>query len=833
VGGQLKLTAKASAFGRINMNNILQDVRFALRLMLKSRVFTIIALTNLAIGIAVNTAIFSVVNAVLLQPLPYSNPERLVAVWDTQTNQTKKLTLPVSAPNFQDWQRDSDVFDGMSAYSFDYLSLTGQNEPERLFTAYVTPEFITTLGVKPVLGSSFSQEEGFGKRTDVVMVSYGLWTSRLGAQKGVIGQPLTLNGRSFTIIGVLPRDFQVPRQVSLGTVIMDNEVSLLLPLSFLAAIEPNTVNSRSRHFLHVVARLKSGVGAPQAGAEMTAIAGGLAERYPNANANFTTYIVPLHEQIVGRVRRALLILFGAVIAVLLIACANVANLLLARHAARQKEMAVRSALGADKGRLIRQLLTESVFLWLVGGVVGLLLALIGTRALLSLSPSDIPRLQDARVDAWVLGFTLLLTLVTGVLFALVPAIHAARANLNDVLKQGERSSSASPLNRRLRGALVMAELAMALVLLIGAGLLIKSFNKVLAVALGFDSNNVTTADVFLPSHKYSKASQYVNFHAELMERLRNTSGVQSAGTVSILPLKGNMAVTIDKEGAPAPPGQETYASQRIVSPGYFETMDISLRQGRFFNEMDDAKSQSVVIISEALAHKLWGNEEAIGKRINVNGGNSMSQIVGIVADVREGGAEAETTPEVYLPYRQQPWPVFSIVSRGPRGANMGSVLRGSVAAVDNDQAIAPPVTMEQILAEKLAERRLNLALLSVFGVVALILAIAGIYGVLSYSVAQRTHEVGLRMALGARPGNILKLVVGEGMIFALIGVTVGLAFALAFARLFSDLVYKISVADPLTFVAGAVLLCASAAIASYVPARRAMKTDPMQALRYD
>jgi len=795
----------------------------------KKPAFAIAALLNLALGIGVNTAIFSVVNAVLLQPLPYTEPNQLVFIWDTARDKAEKLTYPVSSPNFRDWQENNNVFASMSAYSFDYFNLVGQDKPERLFAAYVSPNFLTTLGVTPALGRSFSSSE---EQSSEVIISNSLWKRRFASNAQLVGQPLTINGRAYTVIGVLPPEFQIPRQVSLGVVAMD-DVDLLVPISVLASTEPGTVNERGRHFLTAVGRVKPGVGIEQAGSAMTAIASGLAQRYPEANANFTVHLVPVHEQITGSIRPALLLLLGAVGLVLLIACSNVANLLLARYAGRQKEFAIRAALGARAGRLLQQLFTESLLLGLIGGGLGLLLAVAATRALVASNLSDIPRILETGVDARVLGFTLLISLLTSVLFALAPTLQYIRPNLNKTLKDGERSASTAPLSRRLRSVLVVTEMALALMLLVGAGLLIRSFSRILAVDMGFNPRNVLTAEMFLPPDKYSTPAQFISFHSSLMERLKNEAGVESAATVNILPLKGTRAVSIGVEGQPEPPpGQEVLISQRIVSPAYFNAMAIPLRQGRVFTDHDTADSPPVVVISQSLAQKFWGQENVVGKRVTM--GPKASEIVGVVGDVKEASVEDATNPEVYLPYRQYPWPVFTLVLRSSGDPkNLLGFIQRDVATIDKDQPIGKSAPMEEVLAEKLAQRRLNVLLLGVFGGVALLLALVGIYGVISYTVTQRKHELGLRMALGAQPHHILKLIVGQGMTLALIGIGIGLAGAFILSRYLTSMVYEISVTDPVTFVGSALLLVLAAFIACYLPARKALKVYPMDALRQD
>jgi putative ABC transport system permease protein len=513
----------------------------------------------------------------------------------------------------------------------------------------------------------------------------------------------------------------------------------------------------------------------------------------------------------------------------------VANLLLARYAVRQKEFAIRAALGARGGRLLQQLLTESLLLGLIGGGLGLLLALLATRALVASNFSDIPRLLQTGVDGPVLVFTLLISLMTSVLFALAPTLQYIRPNLNNALKDGERTAGAAPLSKRLRNVLVITEMALALMLLVGAGLLIRSFSRVLAVDMGFDPRNVLTAEIFLPPDKYSTPAQFIGFHGSLMEKLKNEPGVESAATVNILPLKGTRTISIGVEGQPdPPPGHEVMVSQRIVSPAYFSAMAIPLRQGRVFTDHDTARSSPVVIISQSLARKLWGQENAVGQRVTTSAKAPPSEIVGVVDDVKEAGVEDATNPEVYLPYQQQPWPVFTLVLRSSGDPkNLAGIIQRDVAAIDKDQPIGKSAPMEEVLADKFSQRRLNVLLLGVFGGVALLLALVGIYGVISYTVTQRTHELGLRMALGAQPRDILKLIVGQGMSLALIGIGIGLVGAFILSRYLTSMVYKISVTDPVTFVGSALLLVLAAFIACYLPARKALKVYPMDALRHD
>ncbi|MBV9927452.1 MAG: ABC transporter permease [Acidobacteria bacterium] len=811
--------------------DLTQDLRFAGRVLWKSPGFTFAALLTLALGIGANTAIFSVVNAVLLNPLPYAEPGRLVFIWDTQTKKAEKSTFPVSAPNFKDWQEQNHSFENMSVLSYEYFTLAGREEPVRLFGSYVSANLLQTLGVKPEAGRAFLPEEEQAEHSRVVMLSHGMWQRRFGSDPKIIGQTLTLDNNLFTIVGVLPPEFRLPRQVSLGVLVMD-EVDLLLPVSYLGVVEPNTVSKRARHFLTAVGRLRPGVSREQAGAEMTNIAAQLAEQYPAANANFTVHLVPMHEQIVGRVRTALLLLQGAVLFVLLIACANVTNLLLARAAARRREIGIRAALGARRLRLVRQLLTEGVLLWLVGGGLGLLIALWGTQALLAANPTDIPRIKEAGVDPWVLGYTLLVAFVSGVLFTLLPALQTAKSDF-EALKEGGRGNTLST-GRVLRNALVVSEVALALVLLIGASLLIKSFERVLNVNPGFRPESVTTMELFLSPQTYNTTEMSVNYHRALMEKVKNTPGVAAAGVVNILPLKGSTSVAVGVEGQPEPPpGEELYASHRIVSADYFTAMGIPLKQGRAFTDRDAPGAPPVAIISAELARKLFGDKEPLGQRVEISMGKpGPVEVVGVVGDVRQNGLEAEPDPEVYVPFLQNPWPAFTLVARTTTDAqSTGPLVRAAAASVDRTQPVGEPALLEKVLGDTLSQRRLNMLLLTIFSGVALVLAVVGIYGVMSYAVTQRTHEIGLRMALGAGPGAILRLVVGQGMILSLVGVGLGLLAAVGLTRLMDSLVYQVSTYDPLIFGGGTLLLSLAALLACYVPAQRATKVDPLVALR--
>jgi putative ABC transport system permease protein len=815
------------------IDSLLQDLRYSIRKLFKQPSLSIVALIALSLGIGANTAIFSVVNAVLLRPLFYRNSDRLVFVWGALRDKAEKSTTPSSIPNVRDWGEQNRVFDSLSSYTFDTLNLIGRDEPERVAVTLVSANLLDTLGVVPVVGRSFTPEEDDPSKSRVAMLSNGLWKRSFGGDVGVLGKTITLDGWNFTVVGVLPPEFKIPRQATPGTVIMDS-IDLMIPVSFLGSVNPNIPTRRGRNFLTVIGQLKPGVSLEQAQADMAGVASGLESQYPDTNSKLTVDVVPLQEQLVGKIRSALLVLLGAVGFVLLIACANVANLLLALSAARQKEIAVRMALGAGRGRIIRQLLTESITLWLIGGALGLLLAIWGTNALLAIAPVDIP-IRELAIDPRMFTFTLLITLVTGLVFGLIPAIQISKPDLDQSLKEGQKGSTRGVLSKGMRSMLVVSEVALALILLIGAGLMIRSFQRVLSADPGFEPKNLITMEMFLSPQRYSDDPQMVTFHRQLMDRIKNLPGVESVGAVNILPLKGDTFTPFEIAGQPTPPGQPFMVSHRIISTDYLQTMRIPLLKGRYFTDQDSEKAAQVTIISETLARRFWPDGDAIGKQVNIAfSPPGPHEVVGIVGDVKQGGFESESSPEVYVPYVQQPWPsLFLVVRTATQPASMGAFLRRAVLDIDKDQPVSQPTTVEEILNERVAQRRLNMLLLTVFAAVALLLAVAGIYGVMTYSVTQRTQEIGLRMALGAPPGHIFKLIVGQGMTLVIIGVAVGLVCGLALNQIMKSLLFGISATDMLTYFVLSVVLIAASLIACYIPARRATRVDPIEALRYE
>jgi putative ABC transport system permease protein len=803
----------------------LHDLRYAARLQRKNPGFTIIAIIALALGIGANTAIFSVVNTVLLRPLPYKDPERLVMVWEDATKSGYPRDTPAAA-NFVDWRDQSQNFEGMAAIADESFNLTGSGDPERLEGRRVSANMFPLLGVDPQIGRVFTAAEDQPGAQRVVVLSYALWQRRFGGDPGIIGQSLTLNGESHVVVGVMPARFQFP----------SSDDQAWVPI----ALTQQEAGNRNRHYLEVVGRLRPGVSLAQAQSEMSTIAARLQQQYPQSNAELGAVVQPLQEHLVGDIKPALLVLLGAVGLVLLIACANVANLLLARAAVRQKEIAVRVALGAKRSRLIRQFLTESVLLSTLGGVVGLAIAYGGLILLKAFIPENISQAREISIDLKVLAFTFLVSVATGLIFGLAPAIQAARFNQIDTLKEGGRDAATGGSGKRLRGLLVTAEVAISLVLLIGAGLLINSFLRLRNVDPGFRTDNLLTMKIVLPEPKYEEMERRSAFYTELVNRVQSLAGVRSAAVTSNLPLyrQGN-SISIGIEGQPAPPpGQERIIVTRIISPRYFDTMSIPVLQGRGLTEQDTETTPNVVVISETMARRYWPGEDAIGKRIAVGRIRKPAdwiQVVGVAKDVRQFELNAEPKPQMYLTYRQAGF--FDsrdlVVKTDVDPASMAATVRKAVWEIDKDQPVSNIQTMDQILADSIARQRFSMLVLAIFAAVALVLAGVGIYGVMSYSVAQRTHEIGIRMALGAQTGAVLKLAVGYGMKLVIAGIAIGLIAAFALTRVMSTLLFGVTATDPTTFTLISLLLIGVAVLASYVPARRATRVNPIIALRYE
>jgi putative ABC transport system permease protein len=803
------------------------DLRYGVRTLRKNPGFTLIAVLTLALGIGANTAIFSVVNAILLRPLPFKDPDRLVILGHAYPK--LDLIAPVSPRGFVDYRDRGDVFESAAVSSGASFNLTGQGEPERIQGRRVSADFLSTLGVEPVLGRAFLPEEDQPGKEHVAILSHGLWQRSFGADQNVIGRMITLDGESYSVIGVMPASFRLYGGDELWT-----------PLALTA--EQLSPARRGSEFLIMIARLKPGITVEQAQTAMNSVANQIIKDEPGTyptDGSWGVSVKLLYEDYVRDIRPALLVLLGAVGFVLLIACANVANLLLARASARRKEIAIRTALGAGRWRLIRQLLTESVLLSLAGGGLGLLIAIWGVDLLIKLNQDNIPRAQEIGVDGRMLVFTFGLSLLTGILFGLVPAIQASKTELTETLKEGGRTSAGSH-QARFRNLLVVTEIALALVLLIGASLMVRSFARLLQVNPGFQTQNILTMQVTLPYLKYKDPPMSRNFYQQTLEKVKALPGVQSVGAVSHLPLSGGVASGFFAiEGREVPPGEQGYHSdRRSISSEYLQTMSIPLLKGRYFNEADRDETQKVVIIDETLARKYWPGEDPTGKHISYNRDDKNEriwrEIVGVVGSIKHRALDADYRGTVYSPHSQ--WPLgnmFLVVHTTSEPQSMASMVRSAIQSVDKDQPVYRVRTMEDVFAESVAQKRFSMFLLGLFAAVALVLAAVGLYGVMSYGVSQRTHEIGIRMALGARGPDVLKMVLGQGMVLALIGTGLGLAGAFVLTRVMSSLLFGISSTDPLTFISVPLILAAVALLACYIPARRATKVDPMVALRYE
>ncbi|MCA1619677.1 MAG: ABC transporter permease [Acidobacteria bacterium] len=803
------------------MRTLLQDVRFGLRVLWKRPGFTAVALAVLALGVGANTAIFSVVNAVLLRPLPYPGSERVVAF--DGINPSKGVEESnMSAPDFADWKAQARSFEALSIYTEGGSNLTGAGEPERVTAAWVGPDFFRAIGVGAARGRALLPEDEDPGAALVVVISHGLWQRRFGSDPGAVGRTVELGGRSREVVGVMPPGFDFPRRAELWGA-----------LQLEVAKEP-----RDNRSYQVLGRLREGVSLAQAQAELDTITARLAEGYPVTNTGWGVDLDPLKEETVGEMRSALLLLLAAVALVLLIACANVANLLLARAAGRRREVALRLALGAGRWRVARQMLTESLLLALAGGALGAGLGVWLTDLLVALAPENTPRLAEASLDARVLLFAAGATLLTGLAFGIVPALQASRADLGETLKEGGRGSSGG--RSRVRSALVVAEVALSLLLLAGAGLLVKSFARLQAVSPGFDSEGVLTARVSLPGARYKEPAQKAEFYRALTERLGALPGVEAAGATVSLPLGGsNLSVWrgLIPEGRPATPESDAPAAYAVVTPGYFRTMRIPLRAGRVFDERDDANSPKVIVINETLARKVFGGQEPLGRHVTIWRDEEFPrQIVGVVGDTKPSSLDAEGAPQMYVPHAQDAgWGGLSVAvrARGGDPSALAPLLREEVRALDRQLPVYDVKTMGKVWADSTAYRRVTMFLMAGFAAAALLLAGVGLYGVLSYTVAQRTHEIGIRMALGAQGRDVLRLVVRQGMLLTLAGLGVGLAVALLLTRLMTGLLYGVSAADPAVYALVSLLLAAVALVACLVPARRATKVDPMVALRYE
>ncbi len=806
-----------------------QDVRYAARMLRKSPGFTAVAVLTLALGIGANTAIFSVVYAVLLRPLPYVDPGQLVVIFQAKPQDQVPFT-GINYVNFAECRAQSHAFAEMAANQAHQLTLTGVGEPSVLTTMVVTPEIFSLLEAQALLGRTFVPEDGKRGAAPVVILSENLWRSQFGADPNLVGRSISLDKRLFTVVGIMPAGFH--------SLLLTAREDIWIPLAQDPLFGP-WMSRFSGHWLRVIGRLKPGVSLAQAQSEMNAMSAALAEEDPADNAGWQIHLVPLQENIVGESRPALLVLLAAVGLVLLIACVNIANLLLSRASSRAREIALRIALGAGRKRIVRQLLTESAVLGLLGGMAGIVLAYWGVHGLSSLLPADLPRAQTIRVDGWVLGFALLLSFVASFIFGLAPSFFAADSSLQRGLKESAGRSGESGGQRRARGFLAVAEIALAMVLLVAAGLLLRSFSMLTSVNPGFNAEYVVKADISLPQFQYSTPQQWTAFSNALLERIQAEPGLQDSAMVVPLPLdEGNVNLAFQIAGnPPLPPGVSVTADFSSVSPDYFHVMEIPLLRGRVFNEHDSIGTPKVTVISETLARQFFPNEDPLGKQLIFGfppDGDVAREIVGVVGDVRDTSLSEMPGPMMYVPFAQAPfWGGQLVVRSTLSSSSVAASIRKVTHDIDKDLPVTDIATLPETLDASVAQPRFRTLLIGLFGLIALLLAAVGIFGVISYSVSRRTHEIGIRVALGATPANVLQLILGESAKLVLFGLGLGIPAALALTRFLASLLFEVHPADPLTFIGVAILLTMVALIACYVPARRAMRVDPMVALRYE
>lgn len=809
------------------MSTFLQDLRYGLRTMIKKPGFAAIAIITLALGIGANTAIFSLISAVLVEPLKYSEPERLVMVWEDSTAAGFPRDTPAPA-NYADWKAQNHSFQDMAAIDERSYDLTGDGEPEQLFTFGVTENFFPLLGINPALGRNFTVEEEQPGANRVVVISYNLWQNRFGGDRNIIGRNILLNSQQYSVIGVMPQGFQFE---------MPN-VQLWVPIAF----KPEDLANRHGHYLNVVARLKPGVTVEQANEDIQSIMRRIAADYPDDAEGMSAAVVPMREQLTGDMRRPLMILLVAVGFVLLIACANIAGLLLSRAAARKREISVRVALGASRWRIIRQLLTESLILGSAGGFLGLLLSLWTLSFLQQLIPAGLREMVVLKLDLTVLVFTLFVSLLAGLILGLAPALQASKTDLNTALKEGSARTGFGSSQRWLRSSFVVLQVALALVLLVGAGLLIQTLSRLRGQYSELRPEQVLTLQTQLARNRYPDRAKRAAFFDQVLERVKSLPGVVSAGYTTSIPLiwkGGGSGLAI--EGKETPPGIVWNANNREVSPDYFQAMGIAIKQGRAFTNQDNEHAMPVAIINETMARQYWPGENPLGKRFKLSAPDSPDPwitIVGVVADVRQMNMDAPAKAEMYFPYWQAPQDTFFpprdlVIRTTVAPMSIVPAVRQAVHEVDPYQPISNIRTMDEVLGRETAQRRVEMILLTAFAALALLLSALGIYGVLSYFVVEHTPEIGVRMALGAQAGDVLRLVLGKGMKLALIGVIIGLLGAFALTRLIESLLFEVKATDPLTFILIALLLTVIALLACLIPARRAMKVDPMVALRYE
>ena len=808
------------------VEDLWQDLRYGLRVLVRSPAFTVLAVLTLALGIGATTTIFTVAYAVLLKPLPYKNADRVVYIWARNIRQSVNQGY-LTYSDVVDYRERAQSFESLAAYTTVVTNLTGAGEPERIEGFSVSTDFFRVLGASPLLGRTFTAEDDLAD-DDVVILSYGLWRRKFGGDPSVIGQTIKLDmfwGNSFKVVGVMPPDFQFPERSELW-----------IHASF---TDPPT--HADTHIFRAIGLLKPGVALAQAQAELDGHAQGLAEEYPQSNAGWNLNLVSLSDYIFGKTRVALYVLLGAVGFVLLIACTNIANLQLVRALHRRREIAVRTAVGASPARIIRQLLTESLLLSLCGGVVGLLLAFWGIRLLHAFGPQSIPRLSDVGINTGTLLFAAFVSLATGVLFGIAPALYVSKADLNELLKEGGRSATTSPAGKRARNLLVVSQMALALMLLVGAGLLMKSFIRLREVSLGFAPENILTLSISLTRADYPQADpRRTLFFKEAIARVAALRGVTSVGAISHLPLGGRGVNMKFATAGDVSANAEASADLRVISPDYFSALRIPVPRGRPFNDLDTDKTPPVIIINESFARLFFPGLDPVGRRLTINGLGPPSpsfrgEIVGVAGDVRHRGLEEDARPEMYISYLQNTvWPVMNLVVQTDGDPDvLVPAVRREIEAIDKGQPVFNVKTMEELLADSVAQRRFNMLLLASFALLALSLAVIGIYGVMSYMVSLRTHEIGVRMALGAQGSDVLKLVVGQGALLIIAGTIIGLAGALALTPVMQSLLYGVSPTDPSTFAIVILVLAFTSLFACYIPARRATKVDPLNALRHD
>jgi predicted permease len=810
------------------MDQLIKDIRYGLRGLWKRPGFTAVAVITLALGIGANAAIFSVVNAVLLRPLQFREPERLAILWEDATVVGFPRTTPAPA-NYVDWKTQAQSFEDVAATHESSMNLTGDGEPERVPTRRVTANFFSLLGVPPLIGRSFLPEEDRPGANRVVVLSYPLWQSRYAGDRNILNRTILLNGEKHTVVGVMPAGFQW----------LETEERLFVPL----ALDAEELASRSNHYLTVIARLKPGVSMVQAQSEMNALMARIAKDHPKETweGKLGAVVMPLHEHLAGDARRPLLVLLVAVGFVLLIACANIASLLLARAAGRRRELAVRSALGASRLHIVRQLLTESLLLSILGGIAGLLLAIWSFSFFEKLIPEGMKQSTVLQFDASVLVFALLTSVVTGLVFGLIPALQSSRVDLNESLKQSGGRSGGAGSSTRLRSGIIVFEVSLSLVLLVGSVLLIQTLFQLFNQYSMLDPEKVLTMRTPLPLNKYDEPGKRHAFYQNVLQRVEAIPGVVSAGYVTAIPLtwKGGTTFVVPEGMGERVPGVTYDATHRQVSANYLQTMSIPLRQGRYFTAQDNERSMPVAIVNETMAREYWPNGDAVGRRFTLgdpNDDDPWFTVVGVVGDVRQMGLDVPVKSEMYLPYGQvTPWDFYAprdlaIRTNGDPSGLVG-VVREAIRSVDPDQPVSNIATMEEVLGREASQRRLGMILLTAFAVLALLLASLGIYGVLAYFVAQRKNEIGVRLALGASPAQILLLVLRKGMALTLLGVTIGLAASFVLTRLMTSLLFGVKAVDPLTFAVVSLLLAGVALLACWIPARRAAKVDPAVALR--